>query len=309
MTAINSFIASFIRGSDTDNNNVSLYLQNNIETSGIIDLFTHGYSSGNSYIDLFVEGAIANDSSVTLYEYGHDYSSGDISLFIKNERDNDADSITLFIDSHTDQSGEIPLYIECTTPSLPINSYATLFLQCEPFTASQSVNLYIENWSASGDISLYIRGLGFRKGWYAANDNISLFINRVNEVAVMPLFCRAIDGESNSYIEMFIEGTEVITDNITLAMPSTCTGHANSYIFLHTFNSVDASGDITLYTYGKDVESSSIPLFVCHNGGLSNSYCVLYVRGANISEDSISLAIPNTYDIYSDTLHFYTSGW
>lgn len=200
-------------------------------------------TAANSYITTFIHG------------YDVDSDTGNLTLFLQGGDYQKYKSLNLFLCNIQDDSGTVPLYIYSNEASAPVTNEIPLYIRCEPFALNSSIDLYLYNNGIYEDITLYIRGAGFRKGWYVSNDNITLFMNRPNEVSTIPIYLKTIEGQPNSYITLFIEGYEPATSWTT------------------------------------------------------NSYCVLYIDGANIVEDNITLCMPNIHDVDNDNITLFVSGW
>ena len=191
------------------------------------------------------------------------------------------ESIPLYIDSPGTFNSRT-LYIEGHDPLGPYrNNSITLVINSEPPMVTDAIPLYTTAPEGTDEwLRLSINGEGENDGFFPMGEGIPLFINRVNETHVMPLFLKAADGVANTYAPLYVCGAIPDDDNIPLVIE------------------------------GAQPINTFIPL-VCWNDPVPlNTFMPLLILGAiGIEVDSITLAMPNTHGTVDEPkVILYTDG-
>jgi hypothetical protein len=224
----------------------------------------------NDGITLFMTGwAPTLNTYTTLHMFGASVPGAE---FIE-------EAIPLFIEG-TPFFNTRTLYVEGHDPLGPERSNSiTLFLHSSPIVSS-AIPLYAEAPDGINEwLRLSIKGTGQNAGFFPVGEGIPLFINRVNEVHTIPLFCKAVDGEVNTYAPLYTEGVTLESDSITLVIAGMAP--VNSYVTLVCWND-----PVAINTF--------IPLLV------------LGVVGVEV--DYITLAMPATHSDILNSVTFYADG-
>lgn len=172
------------------------------------------------------------------------------------------------------------LYVEGHDPLGPLrNDSITLFLHSSPVVVS-SIPLFAEAPEGADEwLRLSITGAGEYPGSLPMGEGIPLFINRVNNVHVAPLFCKAAEGEANTYIPLYVEGIIPTVDSILLITEGAIP--INSYVSLVCWNDPVPMNTfiplVCLGVVGVEVDSITLAMPVTHGDDLGS--IILYVDG------------------------------
>lgn len=214
--------------------NLDLYLEGINTPSGLLDIYASGSTSPTAYMPLFLQ--VFDPSSINNYVNLSLFSTQDVSGVV----------------------GNLDLYLQSVTPSGIESSGLNLFLIGPDFIVGTGIlNLYTEggvnsahsylplfilnNYAATG-IQLYTKGaspfgepdLGIdRTGYIPIGSGLNLFINRVDENAVLDLFLKTSEGASSGVIDLFLPSASGSNNNMDLVLPNVY-GQLTSNITLYT---------------------------------------------------------------------------
>jgi len=228
-------------------------------------------ATDNDNITLFMTGwAPSVNTYTTLHTFGASTPGAEFiqeatTLFIEG---------TAFFNSRT-------LYVEGHDPLGPYrNNSITLIINSEPPAVVGTIPLYTTAPEGTDEwLRLSINGAGENDGFFPTGEGIPLFINRVNNVHVAPLFLKAADGVANTYAPLYVCGAIPDSDSIPLvtegAMP------VNNYAPLICWN-------------------DPVPL---------NSFMPLVILGVvGVEVTSITLAMPATHGDEFNPITLYADG-
>jgi hypothetical protein len=205
-------------GIESVNNHASLYLHNFQVEDNSIELYIAGNTS-TEYLDLYLENldfvsSLDNSINISLFaDSGVDTLISQVELFVRS--DSVSDNMNLYIES--DESAQNSGYMNLFIEGLTTNNNTELVVWNEFSGLESRVDLTlqaIEEYSHSGEFNLFIE-----------RDSESL-------VAYTPMFL-LVNDSINKNMTMYIDGTYISDNNITLFMPSsidTYLGNVNSYI-------------------------------------------------------------------------------
>ena len=224
---------------------------------------------------LYVAGPLTNTSGIPLFLNNHDEINKNTNLFIRGN--DDFHTLNLFINCQTiPDSGNPTLYINaCTSGTNGMQSYSPLHI--DGIAPSASLNLFINNDGKATDIN-----------------NMNLFTQgRWNSIdySYVPLtVCNTSSGTNNS-VSLITEGLAWWSGGGTTP-PVTGTRY---------------SGGLNLHIHTKPGIDKVLPLFVrCTN---PNHDTTLFIKGATIVNNNVSLSIPNTIGQSGTSPPLFISGY
>lgn len=294
----------YSEGDSPANTNITLHTINKLNTNTSIDLFQMAFDTSNNNAKLYINGdGYSLNSTIALTTY-----SGTAGWYGNNS------SISMYInaDNNAVLNDFLYMYIKNTQPNVALNDSLYLFIQGTGHKLNNSIPLTVAHMGESGQATLFVRGLGQFPNYIPHNDSCFLYINRPNDNAIIPLFCKTADAAPNSYIPLTTLGGYYINSYITLTASDIVSARPNSTISLYMQGVINNDGSITLAlpnTTGNP--SSDISLVCYHGGGSPNSTIPLYTFGAYLESDLLTLAMPNVYgDFNSGKLcNLFTSGY
>jgi hypothetical protein len=100
------------------------------------------------------------------------------------------------------------------------------------------------------------------------------------------------------------------TDTMTLVIPDVASIPVNSYAPLMIQGVEIPTDSITLMTEAHGTMNAVAPLMIKQNTASLNSYINLYVMGAFLDNDNITLALPDVVDDSpTNSIPLYVFGW
>jgi hypothetical protein len=306
-------IPLFVKLADAITDEIDLYIAGPLQIIDNINLFETGHTPINSGIDLFTNA--------------HGAISGDISLYFI-ATDSISSGLNLILQGPLPASGDIPLYI---VASGSIVSWP-LFISMISNDVSGINPLFIYGSPSGQDLS-YKKDFISSMVWCQGSDVIYPPINDQS----FPLFMEVPSGNEsgiNSWplflhndtrslrdINLWVRGKSGLADPIedsisfylsNLVPPGTFDSKSNDWSLF--IQGVDGNSDnINCYVSGSPIPttgiSGSVDGFI--NGhGYINPDITLYSFGVSgISNDNITLVIPNVSGVFFDTTRMYTHGY
>jgi hypothetical protein len=300
--------------------------------SARIDMYSSGYSPANTNMTLHTLNKVSANSNIDLFQAAFDTSNNNAKLYINGYGHSlnstialttysgssgwygNHNSLSMYInaDNNAALNDFLYMYIKNTQPHVTFNDNSYLFIKGTGHKTTNSIPLTVAHLGTSSQTTLFVKGLGQYPNYIPYNDSCFLYINRPNDVAIIPLFCKTADAAPNSYIPLKTLGGYHINSYITLTASDIVTAKPNSTISLYMQGVINNDGSITLAmpnTTGNP--NSNISLVCYHGGGSPNSTIPVYTFGANIDNRMLTLAMPNVYgDLSSGKLcNLFTSGY
>lgn len=212
-----------------------------IESSAYIPIYTFGITGelGKSNIDnsyngrpLYISGGtgsgmLAVDGYIPMV-IPDTSPTGSLSLII-NPPDSVFESpvFSLFIrgGTYTGTTNYIPSFIKVDDQETKYNTFPLYISTNE--TVYESIPMFVQVNYGSGDIPVYIRGIGYKlinngpfdnSGYIPFMETLDLFINRIEASEIIPLFLKATDDTAFATIPVSLSGVEGLqTASIPLA--------------------------------------------------------------------------------------------
>jgi len=292
---------------------ITVYMQGGygLSVNASSPLVTAGHYDLNSYATAFVSGMIESTDSATLFTDGVGRTNGIWYLFIEGYRDNLNSYIPLSVEVDNGASNDsIFLFLKNTQPAAPHSAARTLIIESAAPSLNGSMDMYLQNDSVGGSMTLWIKTPGMWENWLPTGRGMPLFINRPDESIAMSLFCKALDNGVNSYAPLHIYSAIEDTDAITLAIPNVASETLNTYATLVTTGVMISTDTETLYTTAHGVINGTAPLLVYQETGTPNAYVHLSVAGAYLHNDAITLVVPSVIDTTPQSeAPLYVFGW
>jgi len=269
----------------------SLYAAGHISSSGDLPLYTEG-AGGSNYFNLTTAGSILTSGSTDLYTVGPLLSSGylplytkgaatiSLSLYCKGGNDVFA-SMNLMAKGPFQPSGSSFLNL-CTTGFIPqsvggqsVVGQVTLVTTGTIKAASGSMNLFaqvVDVGTPTSSMNLYAAGFA-----PSVSSSLNLISYSSYVMSGINLYTYGIGTTIYSYDMTPLDGGYPSSSYMNLVIPG------------------PTVGSLTLFLKGVDgVPSGNLPL---------------YVIGANIPTNTLSLSVPNSYGNFAGSQPLYTHGF
>jgi hypothetical protein len=232
------------------------------------------------------------------------YLSGSIS---------ESDSQSLFIQGHSAVNSFTSLYMQGMVPvdediPLYIDGVRTLFIEGRGHRLSDQLNLMVFNEQISESLPLYIRAPGFWSGWVPYGQGAPLYLRQDGVSIESPLYCVG-HSEHNTYAPLYITNFEEISEGLTLVIPNVVSEPVNSFMSMYVLGSETTYGDWSAFIRGLMSNNSDMPLYLHQGNAELNTYTSLYVFGAHIENNNMTLTIPNVVDTLTYNSSCYIFGW
>ncbi len=244
-TGIFNTFPLYVSGSPAQGNNsgyFDLFVEGGFSNG--LDLFVLGGNPISSGLDLYISGS-PFEASIPLYLHGPVVNSGYNSLPFISYGSNPGttgffDSIPFYIKG-TGPEGALPLYLAGAS-TVNESAILPLFAYGAGFNVASGIDLFIQNNYIDSGIPLYIRGRGITNNPdpLASGDgtildaSIPLFINRVNEVEVLPLYLH--NNQASDDLPFYVMGAYSLNSGINLVIPNiTASSIKHLPLYVHGF--------------------------------------------------------------------------
>jgi len=268
----------FTKGSETENNDIDLFVYGVEEINDSLDLYMVGFDSVNENLNLFISASESINNQLDLFIYGIDSINDNTDLYIAG-KNSESNTIDLFCFSHDSKNQSIDLFIngfDTNTNDIELSIFGKDF-------QSDNIDLFIYGEGLVSDaVDLIILSKD------NINDNINLFINGSLTDTMMisrlyDLFIHGIDTFNDS-CDLFVNGEQLLFNNIDYFIHGFQTNTDNINLFIH---GIDVLSDfIDTIIFGNLETSSSINLFI-HGPEVSTEDLDLYIRVVEASDTDL----------------------
>lgn len=216
------------------------------------------------------------------------------------------DDFSLYVCGSIDFGNQHDLYIHGVNKD---NNFAYLYISGDYNELNNSLNLFVMNDYPKESMTLWIRGGGTAENYVPFNNSAYLYINRPNDVLTMPLICKAADNVTNTYCDLYTVSREGENEFTSLYV-SAVSGITNTYSTMFVEGSVVDSGNINMVVPdAHGPENNNVDLFLKQGNIVDTNSMMMYVNGANVVENEMTLTMSNIYAPINYTTSLYIFGW
>ena len=199
-----------------------------------IPLYLHSLPSSTGMISLTIFGGIEN-KSLPIYIHVDDYKpyNANIPLYIPYVTS--AGITGMFNNLNVVLSGNVVQPANNLVPIFllgrlkeGVSGQLDVYIHSPISTIHQSIPIFTNNLFASGQITLYQKGRRFdgyegdttiSDGAIPIKNNINIFVNKKEGIAVLPLFCKTVLGSGEAWLNLSTLGTYNSVSGINVVLP------------------------------------------------------------------------------------------
>lgn len=282
----NNNIPLFIQGYIKSSGNIPLSITGHSPISGNIPLFIQGHSTSSGSIPLFIMSGASFTSGIPLYILGNSPISGNIPLYICGNSSSSG-NIPLYIQGSLNSNGFIPLFLEVNEIERASGNFPLYIYGSTPGSSGlfNSIPLYLQSTNFPGSIPLYLLGREYD-----------------NKTKTIPLYIQGAIHHIQGSIPLYVVGPSGTTGGIPLYI----NGLSTSLFYDPSYQPGGLNSVGTIPLFIERAFGASIPLYIGASRDSGN--IPLYILGAYGINSGVPLSM-TTHALLQNSINLFTRGF